>query len=116
MTDNMKKLMEKVSADETLKAKLEELSEQAGEDAGKGKELVTAFAAEQGIVLTDEDFDADDPELSEGELEAVAGGAACVCVIGGGGSGDHHSCACGFMGTGGDNGCYCVGGGGGSVD
>lgn len=116
MTDNVKKLMEKVSADEALKAKLEELGRQAGEDEEKAKDLMKTFAAEQGITLTEEDFEAGKEELSEEELESVAGGKVCVCVGGGYGSGDNWTCYCAGAGSGkeGDNSnCMCFLGGGG---
>lgn len=73
-----------------------------------------ALAAEYGVTLTQEDFTKkpDDGELSDEELEAVAGGGTCWCMYGGGGEADpdgtgyHGTCAC-VLGGGGEgrNGC-----------
>lgn len=91
MTDNMKKLLELVSQNEELAKKLN----------GLGKEELIAAAKDLGFELTDADFERN-TELSDDELDAVAGGKTCVCVIGGGGkkSQNDDSCTCVFAGTG----------------
>lgn len=76
-----------------------------------------ALAAEYGVELTEADFQpASAGELSEDELDAVAGGKTCACVMGGGGTGEDvtntKTCAC-VMGGGGQmqDGaarCHCV--------
>lgn len=63
MTENIKKLLELASTNEELKAKLTDAS----------KDEFIAVAKENGIELTDADFE-QSSELSEDELNAVAGG------------------------------------------
>ena len=132
MTENMKKYLELLSKDEEAQKKLNEQQSASIEEA-KGK--IIADAAEKGITVTEEDFaeDTGTGELSDDELDAVAGGKDCFCVIGGGGevsSAKERTCACvGFgMGQGymynrdiGEEiltsrcGCYAAGSGG-SID
>ena len=69
MTENMKKYQELISSDEEAQKKL---NEQAAESIQEAKRNIIADAAEKGITLTEEDF-ADTGELSEDELNAVAG-------------------------------------------
>lgn len=117
MTENMKKIMEMVSARDDLKAKTNELAKQAGDDREKAKALFRAFALEQGITLTDEDFSADGMEMSEDELQAVAGGLiSCVCYTRGTGAGTAREarCYCNRNGTGGSE-CFCVAWGNGNA-
>lgn len=62
-----------------------------------------ALAAEYGITLTQADFGAGECELDDDELNAVAGGAACMCMSGGTGDGNEgaaHSCSCPLNGLG----------------
>ena len=103
MTENMKKYLELISKnDETQK----KLNEQEPSSIQEAKERIIADAAEKGITLTEEDFaeTAETGELSEDELEAVAGGKACYCVVGGGGtatsSAYEDTCACVIGGAG----------------
>jgi len=107
MTENMKKLMEAISANPELAERLENAT----------KEDVIAIAKELGIELTDADFEQQPSELSDDELDAVAGGAKgdCFCpVVGGGTKGDKNdkACACVYAGVGkekdGDNRCGCA--------
>lgn len=79
------------------------------------KELVKA-AREFGYELNEADFKSDEgKKVSEEELDAVAGGGPCYCVLGGGGTPtEGHSGACGCavygMGYSGDKvRCYCLG-------
>ena len=90
MTENMQKFLEALSADKAL-----------AEKAGKlEKEALIAFAAEQGFALSEADFAAPAGEVSDDELETVAGGGDCFCPIVGGGTAGSHSlgsykaCAC----------------------
>ena len=77
MTENMKKYLELISKDEEAQKKL---NEQAAESIQEAKERIISDAAVKGIsqniTLTEEDFaeTADIGELSEDELDAVAGG------------------------------------------
>ena len=76
MTDNMKKFLEQVSSDGELTARLK----------GMDKDAIIAAAQQRGIALTEADFAADTGmELSEDELDEVAGGGKCACVLGGSG-------------------------------
>lgn len=86
MSENLKKFLEAVSANEKL-------AEKAGESS---REELLAMAKELGLALTEEDFWQESKELSDDELDAVAGGGTCVCVVGGGGkrSANDKSCAC----------------------
>ena len=102
MTENMKKYQELITSDEEAQKKL---NEQAAESIQEAKRNIIADAAEKGITLTEEDFadTADTGELSEDELEAVAGGKQCYCVLGGGGTATHSTektCACVLGGSG----------------
>ena len=102
MTENMKRYLELISTDEAAR---KQLNEQEPSSIQEAKERVIADAAEKGITLTEEDFDetAETGELTEDELEAVAGGAACYCAIGGGGTATHateKTCACVVGGVG----------------
>lgn len=66
-----------------------------------------AIAAEKGFTLTAADLEpskAANGEISDAEMDAVAGGKDCYCVLGGGGTGtgSQKTCACvadgfGFM-------------------
>ena len=75
MSENLKKFLEAVSANEELAKKVSTAS----------KEELLAMAKELGIELTEDDLKQVSQELSDDELDAVAGGKTCVCVAGGGG-------------------------------
>ncbi len=94
MNEKIQRFYEAVSADEGLQAELGaavegvELEGVSEEEARAAiAEVVAAFSAEHDLDLTVEDILAADAEavegqLSEGELEAVAGGSSgCACVI-----------------------------------
>ena len=120
MTENMKNWLEVVSKDKALQEKLMKLKDEAPEHQ---KATVTRMAKEKGIVLTTEDFaSAESEELSDDELDAVAGGGGCGCPVVGGGAGadpktgEKFSCGCFSCGCGEENGkdhCFCpiIGGG-----
>ena len=99
MSENLKKFMEAVSAEG------QEMVEKVN---GADKDTLIALAAERGITLTDADFEQAQPdgELSDDELDAVAGGNSCACIIGGGGvsaeceKGSDETCACVLVGIG----------------
>ena len=108
MTENMQKLLEKISGDEDLKKELNSMDT---------TEKVIDFAKRQGIDISEEDLsnDEQDGELDLDEADAVAGGNACVCVFGGGAKSDENKdsgCACVGAGSGlnedGDNRCGCI--------
>ena len=87
MTDNMKKFLELASGDAELVERLN----------GMDKDAIIAAAQQRGIALTEADFAADTgAELNEDELDAVAGGGKCACVLGGGGKADDNcnKCSC----------------------
>ena len=73
MTENMKKLLEILSGNKELAAKV----------GGMGKEDIIALAKELGVALTEADF-VQNCELSDDELDAVVGGGKCICSFGGG--------------------------------
>ena len=135
--ENVRLFNEKVGTDKALQGKLHSLNERH-----KGEELsdeqmmriyeedVLPLACECGCDFSMEtlkeyarDLNQSSPrEMTDDELEAVAGGATCVCVVGGGGkSGEAGSpCVCVAIGLGagiqgGVPGCACVIGGGGTT-
>ena len=98
MTENAKKWLELVSTDPELQQKTKELQT---ETIDQQKVKVTELAQAHGITLTEEDFAVpQDGELSDDELDAVAGGGGCGCPVIGGGAGSdertetHYGCAC----------------------
>ncbi len=104
MTENMRKFLAAVSKNDELTKKINTMT----------KEELIALAKELGVDLTDADFAEPTNELSDDELDAVAGGADCGCFIGGGGEGggkwDNKVCVC-VTGGGGqtsDGGCRCA--------
>lgn len=109
MTKNMKKFLELVSAKEELGTRLKSAD----------KDGVIALAKELGVALGDADFEAATVEISDDELDAVAGGKKCYCAMGGGGTGENsnstNTCACVGAGYGsmkdGTSRCTCVLGG-----
>ena len=114
MTENTKKFLEAVSKSEELAAKIGTMT----------KEELLALAKELGIELTDADFEKPAGELSDDELDTVAGGEMCYCLIGGTGYDtlvNEKTCVC-VAGGGGeyeDGACRCVciaAGGGGRGD
>lgn len=109
----MKEFLELLEEDEGLKQKVANLDAKIDSQVSD----YIALAAEYGVDLTEADFQPMDAgELSEDELDTVAGGKACVCPLAGGGTGDDETktktCAC-VMGGGGEmqDGsarCWCV--------
>ena len=112
MSDNMKKFLELVSKDESLKKKMMALNDMEPE---KAIQAGIALAKELGIELIEADFakEKSDGGLSDDELDAVAGGGGCGCAVAGGGDGPGYTCGCFAFGSGGDTNCLCpaVGGG-----
>ncbi len=107
MSDNMKKFLELVSKDENLKQKLQACNDMEPADAISTS---IALAKELGIELGEADFANEKScgELSDDELDAVAGGGGCGCFAAGGGGGtdendgNTYGCACVMYGQGGD--------------
>ena len=105
MTENMKKFLETVSQREDLLAKINDM----------GKEELLALAKELNVELTEADLVKPAQELSDDELDTVAGGSdvSCACAMGGGGTKDTNdkTCACVLAGVGYDKGgrerCLC---------
>ena len=78
----------------------------ATESKTQMQEKMIEILKEYGVVLTTEDFKAPEGELSDDELNAVAGGGGCGCAVGGGGGGDELVCVCVLGGSGSIPGCY----------
>lgn len=75
MTDNMKKFAELLSNDEGVMKELDAIVSGLSKDDRKG--FINAsikVAAQHGITLTEEEFNAEEKELSRDEIQAVAGG------------------------------------------
>ena len=122
MTVN-KKFLEAVSKDSALKSELEHATLEAlGEflkSKGLEEEAVKIAEAAMTKIAEDHGFKSEEmTELSEDELEAVAGGV-CACPVAGGGTGTGKACACAAVGFGtNDSGkkCACCLGGYGHDD
>ena len=105
MSENLKKFLEAVSKDEAACAKVNSMNQE---------ELI-AFAKELGLELTAADLKQEPQELSDDDLDSVAGGSdvSCACAMGGGGTKDSNdkTCACVLAGVGYDDGnserCLC---------
>ena len=81
MTANMKKWLELVSENKELQRQLAERSKEAPEQQ---KAYTISMAGKNGIILTEEDFtSAESEELSDEELDAVAGAGSKFCSGGG---------------------------------
>ena len=115
MTENMKKFLEAISRDDAFIERMNKT---------KTMDEVIALAAEKGFALTEEDLNMAPAsgELTDDEMDAVAGGKACYCAMGGGGTGDgdnNETCACIVSGVGmafNGNRCFCAVGGVGRDD
>ena len=95
MTENMQKLLEYLSKNQEAKDKVTSAT----------KNEIIAIAAEQGIPLTEKDFEPseEDKPVNFDELGSAAGGKVCACVAGGGGEANHNRqdvCACVAIGYG----------------
>ncbi len=92
MDDNLKKLVDLAKQDKELGAKLQSAD----------KEKIIALGKEQGITLTEADFEMPKGKVNDDELAAVAGGGYCFCAWGGGGKSDDYekACACVIVGIG----------------
>ena len=99
MTDRLIKFLEEASKDNALTGRINNAPD---------ADTVIALARERGFDLTKEDLQpaASVRALEESELEAVAGGKECACVIGGGGEASNYYksrdlvCACVMAGVG----------------
>ena len=111
MSENMKKFLELVSKDEEMKKRMMDFNDMEIE---KSIQASIVFAKELGIELTEDDFAQENVagELTDEELDAVAGGGGCGCPALGAGEGPGYSCFCFAFGNGSAN-CVCpaVGGG-----
>ena len=91
MTENMKKLLECLSEKKEYCDKLNTMS----------RDEIIALAKELGFELTETELSQPE-ELSDDELDAVAGAGRCICSFGGGKAGEgEKTCAC-VMGGGGE--------------
>lgn len=97
MTSSMEALLTILSGNKELSQKFTQLDQIS----------MIAAAKELGITLTEADFaPADEGEISENELETVAGGKECYCAIGGGGTSSNKNedtCGCAIVGVGMEN-------------
>ena len=108
----MKRLLEEAEKNQELKEKIVELDKNPESTL---KDYIQV-AAEYGIEIKEEDFKPAQGELTDDELDAVAGGDACTCPIAGGGeaSKTDDTCACAVAGGGEysskaiENGARCV--------
>ena len=95
MSENLKLFLEKASLDKELGKKIGTIDDV--------NELI-AIAKDLGITMTADDFKKPVEELSDDELDAVAGGrdVSCACAMGGGGTkdDDDKTCACVLAGAG----------------
>ena len=118
MSENLKKFLELIASNKELEKKALATNE-LGEE--KGKAAMLALAKENGIELTLADLEKKEEsgELSDDELDAVAGGGFCTCAVAGGGGGvdandgKKYGCACTSYGQGGDGrkndfNCACI--------
>ena len=121
--ENVKKFYDALASSETLKEKAAKLNEKYIEAEKANEEAITAdiiaFAASEGYSFTAEELAAytktagkpAPQELSQDELDAVAGGSdrcfkcfdKCLCFVGGGGThpDPHWVCVCVVGGGGG---------------
>lgn len=76
MTENMKKLLELASEDKEFGKEFQEADQ----------ETLIRLAKEHGIELTEADFEKPENEMSDSELDAVAGGGDCGCSLAGAGA------------------------------
>ena len=125
MTDSLKKFLEEASRDADLADKV---------NNAQTIDAVISLAREKGFDLTKKELQLTSSvreQLDEDEVEAVAGGKACACVVGGGGEATNYykskdlTCACVLTGVGygRDNldanntptRCVCVGAGAGDL-
>ena len=96
MNENLKKFFEKVCADSALTEKV---------STEKDPAAIVALAKELGFEFTEDDLlKKPVEEISDDELDAVAGGSdvSCACALGGGGTKDSNdkTCACVLAGAG----------------
>ena len=95
MSENFKKFLENVSADEELTKKVSNEQD---------VNVLIAMAKDMGLEICEADFKQTATELSDDELDAVAGGGdvSCACAMGGGGTKDvnDRTCACVLAGAG----------------
>ena len=83
------------------------------------KDELIVQAKEPGIELTEADFDKLTCEINDDELDAVAGGSDCGCIMGGGAKDSNDvTCACVLVGGGQKESnaklhCFCIGSGAG---
>jgi len=120
MTDQVKEFIKKVNSDQGLYEKFKALLPEDQKDSDREaiiSEKIVPFAKEAGYDLTAEDFKVDEAasgELSDEELEAVAGGGGCRCEEKGAGMGADdftncmYHCLCVAAGAGAYSGVNCV--------
>lgn len=94
MTNDAKEFLALASKDEAIKNELKN---------AKDTETTLKIAESHGFSLSADDFTPSEmEELSEDELEAVAGGSFCMCNNAGSGGAHNLNCSCSFDGEGKD--------------
>lgn len=113
----IEKFYEEMTENETLQKEIEALNKEFEGAVMDSKEMrqkvadqLSHIAQKYGIQLTAEDIlNENAGQLSDDDLDAVAGGTECYCVIGGGGEGGKSSkgtdeiCGCVLAGFGNDS-------------
>jgi predicted ribosomally synthesized peptide with nif11-like leader len=102
MTENMKAFLERVSADEALAEKAKALD--GIQDKKEAIAATIQLAEEAGCILTEADFVRPSSELSDDELDGVAGGIKDFCFFYG-----DNSLSCIFYGEDANGKIECVG-------
>ncbi len=78
MTENMKAFLDAIQNNEELKEKFDEISSKEQSEQKDYTDEYIALAREYGIILTKEDFEFDEEELSDEDLENVSGGSGAT--------------------------------------
>ena len=123
MTENLKVFFEQLSQNQALKDELEALGKEYPDNGQleRNKAAIVQktleIAAKHGLTLTKEDFEAMEAEaakagdLTDEQLEAVAGGGDCSCFL----AGFSKGCNCAIVGKSKRDslscGCFIAGGG-----
>ncbi len=114
MTERLKEFLKVANGDEALVQQIKNLAQEENRDKVIQKSI--QIAREAGFELDVQDFEAQEEEVEDAEMEAVAGGwCRCLCAFNGGGAADEEGkvCVCVTAGVGqrksdGGSRCVCV--------